>query len=151
MGFYCERFWKLSFSRGGGGSSLTSCLLMLFSYPSRGKKLFLPLVLRPVRVSSVFCSTLCLLQFFPYNGASFAFQKQPCCQRPVVDVPMFSAPGPTESDPVPPQWPCSSTPTTIARLSPGLEVPCCLALPSLASAARRPYTSLLSVLLASPP
>lgn len=96
-------------------------------------------------------SVLCLLQFFPYNGANFAFQKQPCCHRPVVDAPMFSAPGSPESDPIPPQWPCFSTPTPITRLSWRWEVLCCLALPSPASADRRPYTSLLSVLLASPP
>lgn len=52
----------------GGRNSLTSYLLTFFSYPSRGKKLFLSLILRPVGSSSnQFCvlpspsfSQLCL-------------------------------------------------------------------------------------------
>lgn len=72
-----EIFWKLSFFK--GKNAWTSCLLTSLSCLSRGKKLFLPPLLRPPQVifSPVFCSTLYCLSFFPHDVANFAFQEQP--------------------------------------------------------------------------
>lgn len=133
----------------GGGSSLTSCLLRLFSYPGRGKKLFLPLILRPVRVSSVFCSlppSVLSIQWGQLCLPETALLPVACGWRPHVQCSRLSRVGPYS-----PSVALLLHPNPIARLSRRWEVLCCLALPSPASAARRPYISLLSVLLTSPP